>query len=269
LPADVAAGITDTALADRLLDIAPLVWTVSGEPTRQESVKAGRSSVEIELTSELRVSLVITPPGISCPTYAARPLVQCVGGAGGVSNSPGYEPADWSSCGGSGGSGGSGGQVCDGTFMDSLRGNIIMTGYKAAPGGSTRIERSAVRTDVDVVVFVGGGIVCGSLYTSSDSGTVTTSKYITGIRRRIEELAPIFNGRCGGVSAIKFYATFSDGTDLPLAAYGSFASPDAQDILTKVDFTVNFVPLTGTPGDPGTTVDVTKECVDGTNYTPV
>lgn len=94
LPVEVAAGIDDTALADRILNVAPLSWVVASEP-RQDSVKAGRSSVEIELVSELRLVLSITPPGISCPSYAARTLVGCVGGAGGVGNAPGYDRADW------------------------------------------------------------------------------------------------------------------------------------------------------------------------------
>jgi hypothetical protein len=69
LPAEVAAGINDAALADRILNIAPLVWVPAGPPS-QESVKRIRSGLEIELVSELRFSPVIALPSVTCPAWA-------------------------------------------------------------------------------------------------------------------------------------------------------------------------------------------------------
>lgn len=83
LPVEVAAGIADLDLVDRILGVTPLNWIIFSEP-RQESVKAGRSTVEIELKTELRVELSASLPAVSCPTWSARALVGCAGGAGGV-----------------------------------------------------------------------------------------------------------------------------------------------------------------------------------------
>jgi hypothetical protein len=78
LPAEVAAGINDAALADRILNIAPLVWVPAGPPS-QESVKRIRSGLEIELVSELRFSPVIALPTVTCPVWALREPVGCLG----------------------------------------------------------------------------------------------------------------------------------------------------------------------------------------------
>jgi hypothetical protein len=89
LPSEVAAGILDDAeteeaeaaneLANKyLLDIAPLVWVMNGQP-RQESVKNGRSTVQVELVSELRLAPEFDPPVITYPEYQERTDVSCVG----------------------------------------------------------------------------------------------------------------------------------------------------------------------------------------------
>lgn len=76
LPAEVAAGIDDVALANRILSIAPLSWVVAGPP-RQESVKRLRSGVDIELKSELRFVPSIVVPTVTCPVYIQREAVGC------------------------------------------------------------------------------------------------------------------------------------------------------------------------------------------------
>lgn len=53
LPASVAAGIEDAALADRILAPVGCVWTFAGPP-EMERVKPGRSNVSVELVLELR-----------------------------------------------------------------------------------------------------------------------------------------------------------------------------------------------------------------------
>lgn len=78
LPEEVAAGIDDVALANRILDVEPLSWVMAGPP-RQESVKNLRSTVDIELKTELRFSPSIEIPTITCPVYAPRTIVGCVG----------------------------------------------------------------------------------------------------------------------------------------------------------------------------------------------
>lgn len=87
LPTQVATGISSAALADRILDVAPMAWTVAAEP-RQEAVKAGRSTVEIELRTELALAMNGTLPVTTCPGWSPRAVVGCAGGAGGVDPPP-------------------------------------------------------------------------------------------------------------------------------------------------------------------------------------
>jgi hypothetical protein len=61
LPAQVAAGVENAAMARRITTPTPLVWALA-EPPRQSSSKAGRSTVEVFLRTELRFSLVLTGP---------------------------------------------------------------------------------------------------------------------------------------------------------------------------------------------------------------
>lgn len=99
LPAFVASGINDAAMAGRILDIAPLSWVVAEMP-RQRSVKAGRSAVDIELKTELRFVPVIPTPAATCPIYAEREDTRCgpspviPGGPGG----PGGDSLEYSFC---------------------------------------------------------------------------------------------------------------------------------------------------------------------------
>lgn len=78
LPAEVAAGINDAALANRIRSIAPLSWVVA-DPPRQESIKNLRSGLDIELKSELRFVPSIAIPTVTCPVYAARQYAGCAG----------------------------------------------------------------------------------------------------------------------------------------------------------------------------------------------
>ena len=61
LPAEVAAGVENAALARRITTPTPLVWALA-EPPRQSSAKAGRSTVEVFLRTELRFNLILTGP---------------------------------------------------------------------------------------------------------------------------------------------------------------------------------------------------------------
>jgi hypothetical protein len=61
LPAQVAAGVENAAMARRITTPTPLVWVLA-EPPRQSPAKAGRSTVEVFLRTELRFNLVLTGP---------------------------------------------------------------------------------------------------------------------------------------------------------------------------------------------------------------
>ena len=68
LPAEVAAGVTSTALAARILSIQPLAWAVA-RPPQQTSVKNTRSDVDIELISELQLASPATSLNVACPQF--------------------------------------------------------------------------------------------------------------------------------------------------------------------------------------------------------
>jgi hypothetical protein len=61
LPAQVAAGVENAAMARRITTPTPLVWALA-EPPRQSWAKAGRSTVEVFLKTELRFRLVLSGP---------------------------------------------------------------------------------------------------------------------------------------------------------------------------------------------------------------
>lgn len=55
LPAEIAAGIDNAAIAGQILNVGPLVWVVAESPTK-ESIKNQRFTVNIELKTELRAT---------------------------------------------------------------------------------------------------------------------------------------------------------------------------------------------------------------------
>jgi hypothetical protein len=76
LPAEIAAGINNAAIADQILNVNPLAWVVSRPPT-QESIKNQRFTISVELKTELRNTGVL-----SALPVAPCPIIDVDGGLG-------------------------------------------------------------------------------------------------------------------------------------------------------------------------------------------
>lgn len=147
---------------------------------------------------------------------------------------------------------------CSGTYSDAT-GDVVVSGQKATGGGLTRVTTTVDATWVDVVVFTGGGVACGSTYGSPSTFVMTTTKEIAGVRRNV---TPLGFERCGSIGTAAIYLVYADGTSTELAVVGPFGGADVQDVVTNASFEVTFECLSGT------CASMDGYCFDPSDYIP-